>query len=73
MQEIDVYSWDDNNYILFSKIGSYLYLSNEKNPRDIMIRKEDSNDPDLLLPLDDDNEFNKALELFYNNAKVDEI
>ncbi len=73
MQEIDVYSWDDNNYILFSKIGRYLYLSNEKNPRDIMIRKEDSNDPDLLLPLDDDNEFNKALELFYNNAKVDEI
>lgn len=63
MEEVEVYSFDDKDYVLVTKIDSYLYLSNEKDPRDMMIRKEDADDPELLLPLEDDEEFEKALLL----------
>ena len=58
-----IYSFDNKDYVLVTKIDSYLYLSNEKDPRDMMIRKEDVNNPDLLLPLEDDEEFEHALLL----------
>lgn len=63
MEEVEIYSFDNKDYVLIAKIDSYLYLSNEKNPSDMMIRKEDINDSDLLLPLEDDEEFEKALLL----------
>lgn len=63
MKEVEVYSFDNKDYILIDKIHEYLYLSNEKNPRDMMIRKVDPNDDEILLPLDDDEEFEKALML----------
>ncbi len=63
MDEVEIYSFDNKDYVLVTKIDSYLYLSNEKDPRDMMIRKEDVNHPDLLLPLEDDEEFEHALLL----------
>lgn len=63
MDEVEIYSFDNKDYVLVTKIDSYLYLSNEKDPRDMMIRKEDVNNPDLLLPLEDDEEFKHALLL----------
>ena len=45
MEEVEIYSFDNKDYVLVTKIDSYLYLSNEKDPRDMMIRKEDINDP----------------------------
>ncbi len=63
MKEVEMYSFDNKNYILITKINHYLYLSNEKNPRDMMVRKEDVNDPEVLLPLEDDEEFEQALLL----------
>ena len=63
MKEVEMYSFDNKNYILIAKINHYLYLSNEKNPRDMMVRKEDVNDPEVLLPLEDDEEFEQALLL----------
>lgn len=63
MDEVEIYSFDNKDYVLVTKIDSYLYLSNEKDPRDMMIRKEDVNSPDLLLPLEDDEEFEHALLL----------
>lgn len=63
MDEVEIYSFDNKDYVLVTKIDSYLYLSNEKDPRDMMIRKEDVNNPDLLLPLEDDEEFERALLL----------
>lgn len=63
MEEVEIYSFDDKDYVLITKIESYLYLSNEKDPCDMMIRKEDANDSEVLLPLDDDEEFEKALLL----------
>lgn len=63
MDEVEIYSFDNKDYVLVTKIDSYLYLSNEEDPRDMMIRKEDVNNPDLLLPLEDDEEFEHALLL----------
>ena len=63
MDEVEIYSFDNKDYVLVTKIDSYLYLSNEKDPRDMMIRKEDVNNPDLLLPLEDVEEFEHALLL----------
>ena len=63
MDEVEIYSFDNKDYVLVTKIDSYLYLSNEKDPRDMMIRKEDVNNPDLLLPLEDDEEFEHDLLL----------
>ncbi len=63
MKEVEIYSFDNKDYVLVTKIGSYLYLSNEKDARDMMIRKEDINNPDLLLPLEDEEEFENALLL----------
>ena len=63
MKEVEMYSFDNKNYFLLSKIGTYLYLSNEDNPKDIMIRKVDPNHNDVLLPLDSDEEFEDALLL----------
>lgn len=63
MDEVEIYSFDNKDYVLVTKIDSYLYLSNENDPRDMMIRKEDVNNPDLLLPLEDDEEFEHALLL----------
>lgn len=63
MEEMQIYDFDNKDYVLVTKIDSYLYLSNEKDPRDMMIRKEDVNNPDLLLPLKDDEEFEHALLL----------
>lgn len=63
MDEVEIYSFNNKDYVLVTKIDSYLYLSNEKDPRDMMIRKEDVNNPDLLLPLEDDEEFEHALLL----------
>lgn len=63
MDEVEIYSFDNKDYVLVTKIDSYLYLSNEKDSRDMMIRKEDVNNPDLLLPLEDDEEFEHALLL----------
>lgn len=63
MDEVEIYSFDNKDYVLVTKIDSYLYLSNEKDPRDMMIRKEDVNNPNLLLPLEDDEEFEHALLL----------
>lgn len=63
MNEVNIYTFCDKDYILLDKIGNYLYLSNESNPHDMMIRKEDPDDCDMLLPLTDEEEFQKALLL----------
>ncbi len=72
MKEVDVYSFDGKDYLLITKIKSYLYLSNEKNPHDMMIRKEDPNDPNVLLPLEDDDEFEQALLLLTRKKLMEE-
>lgn len=62
--EVDIYSIDNKNYILVDKIESFLYLSNESDDDDMIILKEEPNNTDELLELDNETEFNKALLLF---------
>ena len=71
MEEVEVYTFDNHDYIVIDKINEYLYLSNEKDSHDMMIRKVDSNDDTLLLPLDSDEEFENAL-LLLTRKKVQE-
>lgn len=68
MNEVTVYSFDGKNYLLVTKINQYLFLVNEANSKDMMIRKEDENDKELLLPLEDDEEFEQALLLLVNQT-----
>ena len=63
MVDVEVYMFDGKNYIVFDKIQDYVYLANEKNTRDMMIRKIDNNDDHALLSLESDEEFEKALML----------
>lgn len=63
MEEINIYTFHNANYILLDRIDNYLYLSNENNPHDMMIRKEDIDNPSMLLPLENEEEFQKALLL----------
>lgn len=70
MQEVMIYTFNDMNYILIDKIDNYLYLSNEKNPHDMMIRKEDLEDDTILLPLENEEEFDKALRLLSEKRKT---
>ena len=63
MKEVDIYTFDNKNYVLLDRIENYLFLSNEKNDHDMMIRKVENEDEETLLPLDSDEEFEKALLL----------
>ena len=60
----DVYIIDEKNYLLVDKIYNYLYLSNEDDEEDTLILKEDINNSDNFLPLDNEEEFKNALSLF---------
>lgn len=66
MKEVSAYSFNGKNYLLVTKINQYLFLVNEADSKDMMIRKEDENDKQLLLPLEDDEEFEQALLLLVN-------
>lgn len=72
MKEVDIYTFDDKNYVLLDKIEDYLFLSNEKNDHDMMIRKVDANDEETLLPLESDEEFEKALLLLVTKKLKEE-
>ncbi len=72
MKEVDIYTFDDKNYVLLDRIEDYLFLSNEKNDHDMMIRKVDADDEETLLPLESDEEFEKALLLLVTKKLKEE-
>ena len=72
MKEVDIYTFDDKNYVLLDRIENYLFLSNEKNDHDMMIRKVDADDEETLLPLESDEEFEKALLLLVTKKLKEE-
>ena len=72
MKEVDIYTFDDKNYVWLDRIEDYLFLSNEKNDHDMMIRKVDANDEETLLPLESDEEFEKALLLLVTKKLKEE-
>lgn len=74
MKEVDIYTFDNKNYVLLDRIENYLFLSNEKNDYDMMIRKVENEDEDeeTLLPLESDEEFEKALLLLVTKKLKEE-
>ena len=75
MKQVEVIDIENKKYMVLNEIEdngeTYLYLTNVKNPKDFMIQKVDKNDKDLIINLDNEEEFKKALELFTN--RVDEL
>ena len=63
MEEVTIFSFDNKDYMLLDQIHDYVYLSNVDDRRDMMIRKVDPNDDEVLLPIEDDEEFEEALLL----------
>lgn len=72
MKEVDIYTFDNKNYVLLDRIENYLFLSNEKNDHDMMIRKVENEDEETLLPLESDEEFEKALLLLVTKKLKEE-
>lgn len=67
-RELDVVTIDGVNYLILEKIdyndNSYVYLSNVTDMNDTLIKKIDKNDSKVVVPLDDENEFELACNLF---------
>ena len=61
---------DGNYYLVVKEIENgdnvYVYLTNAKDVNDFCIRKTDST-MEVLNPLDNEDEYNKALKLFDDN------
>ena len=68
MKQVEIIDIDNKKYMVLNEIEdngtTYLYLTNIKNPKDFLIQKTDKNDSDYLVNLDNEEEFNKAFELF---------
>lgn len=72
MEEVTIFSFDNKDYMLLDQIYDYVYLSNVDDRRDMMIRKVDPNDDEVLLPIEDDEEFEKALLLLTQKKLTEE-
>ena len=60
-ETIELLKLNDKVYMIIDKIDIYTYLVNEDDFKDMIILKDGGKD---LINLDDENEANKALELF---------
>lgn len=76
MVEVEVYEIDNKDYILLNKTEIageiYLYLVNEENENDFLLRKVDKNDPTCIIPLENEQEVEKA-SLLLVNKELSEI
>ena len=68
MIELQAYEIDGIDYLVLEKIvndgETYLYLANSNDPEDIMCRKIDKNDTDYIIPLENEEEVLKVINLF---------
>ena len=76
MKEIKTLEIDGKEYILVDSIkdekNNYNYFTNENELTDIYVLKDKiKNDEKYFVSLDDENEFNHALELFWEKHKDD--
>lgn len=67
----EYFELDGKNYIITNEVNhddfTYYFLSNEDDIYDIMIKKSKKDDPNTLLPLDNENEFKSAINLLRKN------
>lgn len=68
MVEFEAYDIDNIEYLVLDKLEldgeTYLFLSNSKDPEDIIFRKYDKNDLDYIIPLDNEEEVKKVATAF---------
>lgn len=74
MEEVKTINMDGIEYIVADEILiddiKYIYLSNENDPIDFIIQKiEIDNNEEYLVKLKDEEEFDKALQVFFNKHK----
>lgn len=74
MEEIKAITINNIEYLIVKEIidnlTKYVYLCNEDNPKDILIRKVViENDDEMLVKLDSEEELRYALNLFQENEK----
>ena len=71
--ELDFVTLDNKEYLVIDEIKhndiNYIYLVNNKNSKDFVIRKEKD---DLLVGLDNEEEFNEVMKSFINK-NIEEI
>lgn len=64
MLEFEAYEIDGTDFMVLEKLELdgevYLYLANAEDEEDVMFRKFDKNDPEYLIPLDNEAEVIKV-------------
>lgn len=72
MEELEILTIDDKDYVVIDRItdnnDTYIYVTNIEDETDFFVRKELN---DNLISLKDENELNKALELFAKKHEND--
>ncbi len=73
-QEVEVVTIDQKEYAIIKEITltdtTYVYLSNLVDIDDVMIRKYDKNDKDLIIPLSSEAEFKIACQAFFRDEGI---
>lgn len=74
MVDVDVMTIDGTDYVLVNQLEeenvTYIYLSNIDDPNDIVIRKSSSDNKELFIPLDDEDEYFLANLLLFKKLNI---
>lgn len=74
MKDLEVVTIDENQYLVLKEVKhddiSYLYLSNINDEEDTLIRKTDKKDKDMILPLENEQEFEIACNLLLKHTMI---
>lgn len=72
MKELEVITIGKKDYCIVREVEEdnvhYVFLSNVVNPGDIMIRKSSIEDPDLYIPLENEDEYYLANLLLFKDT-----
>lgn len=72
MREVEIYNINDKEYMLLKKVekatDTYLYFSSIEEGNDYIIRKIDPTNPEMIIPLDSEDEVKKAILLLTNKS-----
>ena len=65
--ELEIIEIDDKEYYVLTELPgkeeNYLYLSNVNDDEDVFLRKSDKTNPDIVIPLESDEELKEAATL----------
>lgn len=74
-KELEVITIDEKDYLVIKEVtykdDVYLYLSNKEDDEDNLIRKVDKNNKKIVIPLENDKEFELACSLLLKTKKAE--